>query len=176
MIPVTNVLLLNATYEPLAVIPFRRAVLLILDEKAEVVSEAADRFIRSQRLRLNMPTVVKLKHYVRVPYKSQLPLSRKAVFVRDNYKCQYCDAKAVEIDHVYPKCLGGRDTWENLVAACRDCNGRKADRTLKELNGTMQLRRKPFAPTGTNWVIIGVAAIDPDWEVYLARSPKVATA
>lgn len=166
-----KVLMLNATYEPLCVIPLRRAVVLILEDKAELVA-AADGELRSASLSVPVPTVVRLRRYVRVPYRATLALTRNALFARDRHRCQYCGDPASTIDHVHPRARGGEHRWENVVAACGPCNNRKGDRTLAELGWT--LARPPKAPVGLRWLIVGVANLDPAWEQFLEPTAPVA--
>lgn len=109
-------LVLNASMEPLAVVSARRAVVLVLASKAEVVHEDGAWF-RSERLALRAPTVVRLTRYVHVPRRVATGLSRRAVFVRDGGRCQYCGAPAEDVDHVVPRSRGGEHRWENVVAA-----------------------------------------------------------
>ncbi len=141
------VLVLNASYEPLNVVSIKRAVVLLLKEKAEVV-EAAERYLHAERLSLPYPLVIRLVQYVKIPRHFALPLTRRMVLARDQYTCQYCGARPgsseLTLDHVIPRSRGGRKTWENVVAACRRCNQRKDDRTPAEAN--MRLLRPPFRP------------------------------
>ena len=88
--------------------------------------------------------MIRLVHFVRVPYRNRVPLSRRAVFARDGHRCQYCNRAAENIDHVVPRSRGGPHTWENVVASCRPCNARKEDRLLAETD--LRLRRPPRAP------------------------------
>lgn len=157
-------LLLNASYEPLCVVPTRRAVVLVLTAKA-VVLEATDRSLHSERLTLSEPLVIRLTRYVRVPYRSRAPLSRQGVLARDGGRCQYCGNAAETLDHVVPRSKGGRHVWENLVAACRRCNHTKADRTLDELGWT--LRRAPDAPRGAQRLLLGHSRYEPAWAPFL---------
>lgn len=159
-----KVLVLNATMEPLCVVPARRAVVLVLSDKADVVHENGHMF-RSERLELVAPSVVRLRRYVHVPYRRRAALSRRGVFIRDHYACQYCGAGAENVDHVVPRSRGGAHEWENVVAACRRCNSRKKDRTPAEAH--MALLRPPFAPRAAFWLIVAVGTIDPDWQAYL---------
>ena len=131
-------LVLNATYEPLCVVPVRRAVVLVLKEKAEVLQHR-DEELHSERMSLPVPSVIRLVHFVRVPFRARAPLSRRSVFVRDGHRCQYCGAAAENIDHVIPRSRGGEHVWENVVASCRPCNAAKEDRLLSETH--MKLRR-----------------------------------
>src|SRR2546430_13065128 len=120
-------LLLNASFEPLCVVPARRAVVLVLKEKAEIVHRNGAEF-RSERRTVPVPAVIRLVHFVRVPFRATAPLSRRAVFARDGHRCQYCAGTAENLDHVLPRSRGGPHTWENVVASCRACNARKEDR------------------------------------------------
>jgi 5-methylcytosine-specific restriction endonuclease McrA len=160
---VRRTLLLNATFEPLCVVSLRRAVVLVLKGKAEIVARDVAE-LHSARLNVPCPTVVRLVHFVRVPYRSRVPLSRRAVFARDEHRCQYCNRPAENIDHVIPRSRGGEHTWENVVASCRPCNARKENRYLHETD--LRLRRPPVAPH-SSWVVTSGGPIDPAWQPYL---------
>ena len=125
------VLVLNASYEPVNITRARRAVVILVKGVA-VVEEAHDRYVH---VGLQLPCVIRLRQYRRLPSRIQT-LSRKNILIRDGYMCQYCGAKLLsgqlELEHVIPRARGGLSTWENLVAACRSCNARKADRTPAE--------------------------------------------
>ena len=99
-------LLLNASFEPLCVVPMRRAVVLVLKEKAEIV-ERNGAELHSERAIVPVPAVIRLHHFVRVPHRNRVPLSRRAIFARDGHRCQYCDRAAENIDHVVPRSRGG---------------------------------------------------------------------
>ena len=157
-------LVLNATYEPLGVVPARRAVVLVLADKAEVIHHNGEAF-RSEHLEIAVPSVIRLRYFVRVPYQRRAPLSRRAVFLRDGGRCQYCGDKAESIDHVIPRSRGGEHTWENVVAACERCNSAKRDRLLEDT--TMRLRHNPSAPQHLNWVVVSVGHVPEHWEQYL---------
>ncbi len=160
----SKALVLNATYEPLCVVPVRRAVVLVLKEKAEVL-HASDRTLHSERSAMPAPSVIRLTHFVKVPYRARAALNRRAVFARDDNRCQYCGAAAENIDHVIPRSRGGQHVWENVVAACRPCNTRKEDRLLHEVG--FSLRRRPTAPRELTWIIVAVGTVHPHWEPYL---------
>jgi 5-methylcytosine-specific restriction endonuclease McrA len=157
-------LVLNATYEPLCVVPLRRAVVLVLAEKAIVV-EASDHVMHSERLAVPIPTVVRLSRFVRVPYRREVPLTRRAVLERDAHACVYCDSRADTIDHVRPRSRGGLHVWTNVVAACARCNHRKGDRSLAEMG--WHLKAAPVQPPATVAVVMGWAVREPSWEPYL---------
>lgn len=160
----TKALVLNATFEPLCVVSARRALILVLKEKA-VVLHATDRKFHSERSALPEPSVIRLTYFVKVPFRARAALNRRAVFVRDDHRCQYCGAAAENIDHVIPRSRGGPHTWENVVAACRPCNTRKEDRFVHETG--LVLRRRPVAPQELTWVIVAVGSVHPHWEQYL---------
>jgi 5-methylcytosine-specific restriction endonuclease McrA len=165
---VQQALVLNATYEPLSVVSARRAVVLLVREKAELVEEQGGRW-SSERMSVPVPSVIRLVRYVRVPYRRRVPLNRRAVFTRDHHTCQYCGGRAENLDHVVPRSRGGSHTWENVVAACRACNTRKGDRTPDEAG--MQLGERPHAPRRHGWLLVGLAAPPhPTWQAYLAAT------
>ena len=166
-------LLLNATYEPLCVVSSRRAIVLVLAEKAETVDSAQD-VVHAETVSLSVPVVVRLTRYVRVPYPAQVPLSRRAVFTRDGQTCVYCGSSATSIDHVVPRSRGGTHTWDNVVAACRRCNTRKEDRLVHEVGLT--LRRAPSQPRERVWFLVATGGLRPDWEPYLGPASLSASA
>ncbi|WP_026198193.1 HNH endonuclease [Sciscionella marina] len=160
-------LLLNATYEPLTALPLRRAIVLLVCGKAEVVhDDPAGALLHSARLEVTVPSVIRLENYVRVPYRAKVPLTRAGVMYRDHYRCVYCCARAETIDHVIPRSRSGPHSWTNCVASCARCNHRKSDKLLSELGWT--LPRKPTAPKGPHWrLLAGVRHTDPLWLPYL---------
>ena len=129
--PHTQILVLNNSYEPINITNWKRAIVLLLKEKAHALSSR----------------VIRLVNYIRIPFAkivAHTP-SRAMIYKRDNNKCQYCGStKSLTIDHVIPKSKGGQDTWENLVVACSPCNVKKGDKLLEQTN--MKLARKPMAP------------------------------
>lgn len=157
--------MLNATYEPLGVVPRRRAVVLVLAHRAEVLHDTG-LAMHSENLTVPVPSVIRLRTYVKVPFRRRAPLNRRGVFARDGHRCQYCEGAAESIDHVIPRSKGGEHVWENVVAACRAYNVRKGDRLLAST--TMQLRRPPAAPHERTWVVVAVGSVPADWEPYLS--------
>jgi 5-methylcytosine-specific restriction endonuclease McrA len=156
-----DVLVLNADYEPLNICNVRRAIVLVYKGKAEVLHAHSNHddvpaVPEPGLLRTVRPSVVKLRSHVRRPY-TEMRVSRRSVFARDNFTCQYCGTmgKDLTLDHVRPKRHGGEMSWENLVTCCRRCNSRKADKTL-EASG-MQLMRPPRRPRCTS--AIGLAKL-----------------
>jgi 5-methylcytosine-specific restriction endonuclease McrA len=156
-------LVLNASDAPLAVVSARRAVVLVIKEKAEVVASNGLIF-RSERLQLEAPSVVRLRRCVKVPFRARAPLTRRAVFARDRWSCQYCAAAAENLDHVIPRSRGGEHVWENVVAACRRCNARKGNHLVTEAG--MRLARLPFAPADGFRLSLGNP--ETEWEPFLS--------
>lgn len=158
-------LVLNASFEPLSVVSARRATVLVLAEKVDLVAASGEQ-LHSEHLTVDVPSVVRLRQYVKVPYTRRAPLNRRAVFARDGGRCQYCGDAAESIDHVVPRAKGGPHDWDNVVAACRPCNVRKRDRLLHETS--MTLRSTPRAPSGNAWITVSVGRVPEDWEPYLS--------
>lgn len=167
-----QVLLLDNGYRPIRVTGWKRAVIMILDERAEVVHET-DKEIHSPSITLKVPSVIRLIKAVKIPLKAQIPLNRRSLALRDNNKCQYCGIHATTVDHVIPRSKGGRHSWTNLVMACKKCNEKKRDRLLEEIPD-MHLMRKPFMPDRRTWVVIGFAAKS-DWQPYLKEINLITT-
>jgi len=163
-----SVLVLNASYEPLSVVSVRRALILILKEKAELL-EAAEAVLRAQNVAYPRPLVIRLTYYVKVPRRFGLPLSRRTVMARDFYTCQYCGKQPgkaeLTIDHVIPRSRGGETTWENVVTACRRCNQKKGNRTPEEAG--MPLLRKPRQPRYLAFTLLAESGLHEVWEKYL---------
>lgn len=162
------VLVLNQDYRALSVASVERAVILVYLQKAEMVAAKADRFIHSVSTSIPWPSVVRLKRYVRVPYRKVM-LTRRNVLRRDGHRCQYCGtSENLTIDHVIPRAQGGRDTWENLVAACVPCNHRKGSRTPDQAG--MPLAKKPFRPSHVMYMRDYVGGAEEAWKPYLFAS------
>ncbi len=158
-------LVLNATFEPLSVVPARRAACLVLADKADIVADDGTR-MHSARLAVPTPSVVRLRYIVRIPFQRAMPMSRRAVFTRDDHSCQYCGGPADSIDHIVPRSRGGEHRWDNVAAACRDCNLRKRDRTPREAG--MPLARPARAPRHNTWVVVAAGVVPEAWKPYLA--------
>jgi 5-methylcytosine-specific restriction endonuclease McrA len=138
------VLVLNQNYEPINVCNARRAFVLLDRGKAEVLEDGLAA-LHSATTTFPLPSVIRLIYLVKCP-RPQMRLTRREIFLRDRYTCQYCgrQARDLTLDHVFPRHRGGRHTWENLVAACKTCNHRKAGRTPTEAR--MKLANQPFRP------------------------------
>ncbi|ROS59242.1 5-methylcytosine-specific restriction endonuclease McrA [Frigoribacterium sp. PhB160] len=161
-------LVLNAGFEPLAVVSFRRALVLVMTQKATVLAADAEHPVLGAAFSYDRPSVIVLTRYVRIPHSRSVPVSRRGVLRRDAHRCAYCGGSASTIDHVQPRSRGGADSWENLVAACLRCNNVKSDRTPAEMGWT--LRWVPKAPHGVGWVVRGTERVQPDWDEYLAAA------
>jgi len=159
-------LVLNAGYEPLAVVSFKRALVLVMNQKATIVAADETDLVRSATMTWARPSVIILRSYVRIPGR-QVPVSRRGVLRRDAQHCGYCGGHATTIDHILPRSRGGRDSWENLVACCLKCNNVKGDRTPAEMG--WRLRIQPKAPHGPTWLVRGVERSQPAWDEYLAQ-------
>jgi 5-methylcytosine-specific restriction endonuclease McrA len=159
-------LVLNAGYEPLAVVSFKRALVLVLNGKATVVAADEDHPVFGSSGAWERPSVILLTRYVRMPGARRVPVTRRGVLRRDQFHCAYCGKSATTIDHVLPRSRGGADSWENLVACCLSCNNTKGDRTPTEMGWTMRVT--PRTPHGTAWLVRGVERPQPDWREYLA--------
>ncbi len=161
------VLVLNANFEPVNVCDMRRAVNLLLAEKASLVVNGRGE-IKTVSQSFPRPSVIRLQKMVSRP-RPQLKLTRREVFRRDNYTCQYCGKKTSDltIDHVIPRHLGGRHIWTNVAAACPVCNHRKGGRLPEEAN--MRLLRKPAEPpTSARYIFGRHLAENAEWETFLS--------
>lgn len=164
-----RVLLLNATYEPLTAVSLRRAIVMLVCGKADAVhTDPSGPVIHSATATMVVPSVIRLRRYVRVPYAARVPMTRIALMHRDRFCCAYCGDRADTVDHVVPRSRGGDHCWENCVACCAACNRRKADRLLAELGWT--LRRVPTSPKGQHWRLLAmIKDLDPAWVRYLGE-------
>jgi 5-methylcytosine-specific restriction endonuclease McrA len=160
-------LVLNATYEPLAVVTGRRAAVLVMGDKADAL-EGSGRWLHAERFALEEPSVIRLRTVVRVSRARDLPISRRGVFLRDEDRCQYCGDRAETLDHVVPRSRGGLHIWENVVAACRPCNVTKADRLLAETR--LRLGRDPIRPRRLSWVSVAVGQVPDQWRPWLSHA------
>lgn len=144
----TRSLLLNASYEPMRIVTWQKALILWFQDKVEVLEYHAS-FVRSVSLKLKLPSVLKLKTYVRPKNFHAVRFCRENVYIRDNYTCQYCgvkySTKHLTLDHVVPASQNGPKNWTNVTTACRDCNQRKANRTPRTAN--MPLLKEPIVPS-----------------------------
>jgi len=172
-----KVLILNQTFEPLHICTARRAVVLLFAGKAERI-EDHPQVMRSPSLTIQVPSVIRLHHFIRQPAVPMLSFNKKNILKRDAYTCQYCGQNGGErmtIDHVIPRSLGGRTIWENVVSACRACNLRKGNKTLNEMD--MRLLRKPTRPRSASYLgILAHASYHYEqWRKYLPAEADAPT-
>src|SRR5919108_4432860 len=161
-----QVLVLNASYEPLNVCSVRRAHVLVYKGKAEVI-EALERPLRAATDTYPWPHVIRLVTYVHVPRAAQRKISRRALFARDNWRCVYCGSVGgrLTLDHVVPRSRGGDSVWENVVTSCAPCNLRKGNRLLHE--ASMELRALPRPPAPVLFIRLAAPDIPTRWQPYL---------
>ena len=162
-----QVLVLNASYEPLNVTTVRRAHVLVFKGKAEVVEEL-DRPLNAASSTFPWPHVIRLVTYVRVPRAVQRKISRRALFARDGWRCVYCGTSGgrLTLDHVVPRSRGGESSWENVVTSCASCNHKKGNRLLEETQMTLAFVPRPPAPA--LFIQIAAPRIPDGWQPYLA--------
>ena len=162
-----RVLVLNATYEPINVCTVRRAVVLLLKDKAELI-ERAEFELHSTSTTMARPVVIRLVSYVRIPRDThRRKITRRAVFARDDWTCQYCGARSnLTVDHVVPRSKGGTSSWENIVASCAPCNRRKGDALPRQAG--MRLFRQPRSPNPSVFIHVASPTIPSAWRQYLA--------
>jgi 5-methylcytosine-specific restriction endonuclease McrA len=166
----TRVLVLNASYEPINVCTVRRAAVLVLKERAELL-EHGEGALHSERMVMERPCVIRLMRYVRIPRDvHRRKITRKAVLARDAYTCQYCgrQASGLTVDHVIPRSRGGDSVWENIVASCAPCNRKKGNRLPREVS--MHPRSHPKPPGPTVFIRIASPRIPVAWEPYLVTA------
>ena len=167
------VLVLNQSYEPINVCNVRRAFVLLFRGKAEAL-EYNHAVVRTVQQTYPCPSVIRLLYLIRRPW-PKARLTRREVFLRDQYTCQYCGTKTRELtlDHVLPRHCGGSHSWENLVSACKACNHRKGGRTPREAH--MSLIRQPRTPKGTSlYIFYEHVESYKEWERFLPELERVA--
>jgi 5-methylcytosine-specific restriction endonuclease McrA len=168
-VSVGRVLVLNATYEPINVCSVRRAVVLLLKEKAELL-ERATWELHAESTTVPRPVVIRLVSYVRVPRDThKRKITRRAVFARDSWTCQYCGSRSnLTVDHVIPRSKGGLSTWENIVASCAPCNRRKGDLLPHQVR--MHPRNAPRTPRPEVFIHVASPTIPAAWRQYLPQA------
>ena len=164
-----RVLVLNATFEPINVCSVRRAVVLLLKEKAELL-ERASWDLHAESTTMPRPVVIRLVAYVRVPRDThKRRITRRAVFARDGWTCQYCGSRSnLTVDHVIPRSKGGASSWENIVASCAPCNRRKGDHLPRQVG--MHPRTKPRTPRPEVFIHVASPTIPSAWKQYLPQA------
>lgn len=169
---VVRTLVLNASNEPLSVVAARRAIVLLYRKRADLVARS-DRTWHAESVSFTVPSVIRLRRYVPVPYQRSMPISRRAIFLRDDHRCQYCGRRAENIDHVIPKVQGGKHVWENVVASCQRCNSRKGGRTPSQAG--LVLIRAPARPGRFDWVYVAAGGhTDHTWHPFISEQLSAA--
>ena len=149
---IVGCLALNSSFEPLTMVPLRRALRLVIDGKAEIVEADDERLVRSERMALPRPAVIRLKAFVHVPRRFRRQVTNTFLFARDRYRCQYCGRTSTELkqretltrDHLIPISRGGNNEWTNVVTACSPCNTRKSNHLPEEIG--MHPLSRPLEP------------------------------
>ncbi len=165
-----KVLLINASYEPIHAVVWRRALKMFFLGKVEILEVYPGRVIRSVSTSLALPSVVRLKHYLRLN-RRPVRFSRMNIFIRDNFCCQYCgrrfDQRELTYDHVTPRSMNGHTDWDNIVTCCHTCNKRKGGRTPRQ--ASMHLIRRPSMPTWYHFISFTLNRMDTpeSWRPYL---------
>ncbi|MGQ9676709.1 MAG: HNH endonuclease [Chloroflexota bacterium] len=167
-----SVLVLNQNYEPLNVCNTRRAFVLVSRGKAEVLEHSLSGVLRTPNREYPQPSVIRMIYLIKRP-RPKVKLTRREIFLRDGYTCQYCGTRSrdLTIDHVIPRRHGGKHTWENLVSACRACNHRKGGKTLEEAK--MKLLHLPHQPRASSYYVLHQHLLNysewkkfiPEWEM-----------
>ena len=160
-----SVLVLNTNYAPMDICTAKRAICLYYNEKVDIL-ESYKEDVHSPSITLSLPSIVRLKDYVK-HNQMDVILTRRNLLVRDNYECQYCGSKKspLTMDHVKPKKQGGKDSWENLVAACQNCNRKKGNRTPDEAK--MPLKRIPMKRNKIHYFQQFISTHQGSWKPYL---------
>lgn len=164
-----RVLKLNADYQPMEIITWRKAIELWWDDKVEIVTDYEDFQLKSVSITMNCPAVVRMLQYC--GWRRKVKCTRNNIMRRDKWTCQYCGIKPgtadLNLDHVVPRSRGGKTTWDNVVTSCIKCNSRKADKTPSEAN--MKLNSEPRRPSGHDWMklLVAVPKTPDAWRDYL---------
>jgi 5-methylcytosine-specific restriction endonuclease McrA len=165
-----RVLVLNASYEPINVCTVRRAAVLVLKQRAEVL-EHSEWALHAESLTMPRPVVIRLITYVHIPRDAHSrKITRRAIFARDSWTCQYCGSErgTLTIDHVVPRSKGGSSAWDNIVTCCAPCNRRKGDRLPRQAG--MHPRHAPRPPSPTLFVHVAMTRIPDAWQQYLVAA------
>lgn len=165
----SRVLLLNSDYEPLNICTLHRAIKMIIVNKADVLHYSGDTFVSGGGLSFEIPSVIRLNYKAKKKFRSEFKVSRYGIYARDNFSCQYCGQKHIDLtlDHIYPKHLGGVTSWQNLVTSCKKCNYKKAGKTLEKSG--MNLLSNPKVPRYSFSTILSKHkdSIDENWKYYI---------
>ncbi|MCG8606000.1 HNH endonuclease [bacterium] len=165
----TQVLVLNASYEPIHICGIKRAIILIVKGMARSEQDTHV-VIRSPSTVMPIPAVIRLAHFVHIPYRKKA-YSKKHIYLRDSYTCQYCNTigkpNDLTLDHILPQSRGGRSVWENLVTSCKKCNTKKGDQTPKEAGMFISNKPKPLSSYFYLHLVRSKARDNIYWRKYL---------
>lgn len=163
-----KVLVLNQDFSAISVCTVPKAFLLVYLNKAELVAEVENQKLRSISADYPLPSIIRLHSYVHIPYRNGIVLNRQNIFRRDSSMCTYCGSgKDLTLDHVMPRSRGGKSSWDNLITACKSCNGKKGDFTPEEAN--MHMRMKPFKPNFVMFLRDFSDKVREEWLLYLGK-------
>lgn len=163
-----KVLVLNMDYNPINVTTLQRGFKLVFKGKAEILTHEVSKPITTERKKYKRPTVIRLLRYISVPFR-KVKLNRQNVFKRDDHKCVYCGSKDnLTLDHLIPKCRGGKNTWFNLVTSCGGCNVKKdnKDVDLFLIENNLKMSHQPFKPTYL-YFVEKIKEVNPDWRRFV---------
>jgi 5-methylcytosine-specific restriction endonuclease McrA len=163
-----KVLVLNQDYSALSVCSVYKAIVLLIRQKAEIVSDVERETFNTISHKFPYPSIIRLNRYVNLPYRSGVVLNRQNIFKRDNSQCQYCGStRDLTLDHVMPRSRGGKSTWDNLITACKSCNSRKGDLTPAEAG--MPIKQQPYKPSFVMFMRDFSGYVADDWKIYLGQ-------
>lgn len=151
----TNVAVLNSDFTYIGMIPWERSIVLLYQGKAETIKETDTVIYNQDRSHsFIVPRIIRLVSFVKSLYNNKIPYSKRNIFVRDNHTCQYCekslDPVDCTVDHIIPKALGGKSSWENCVCSCKRCNNIKGDTPLNHTH--LKLRKPPVRPSAADFI------------------------
>jgi 5-methylcytosine-specific restriction endonuclease McrA len=165
-----QVLVLNQDFRALTTTSAYKAFVLLFLEKADMISPADNFVFRTVSTSYPVPSIIRLKDYVHIPYKG-IVLTRLNIFKRDNFQCQYCGStQDLTLDHVMPRSRGGATSWENLSTACKKCNSKKGSLTPEEAR--MPLAHKPYKPSFIMFLREHNGSVDQQWLTYLGTKKE----
>lgn len=164
---IDKVLVLNLDFTPLTICSVNRAFLLVFLNKADMIEADNNQYLRSARNTYSKPTIIRIKNYINIPYRS-IVLTRQNIFKRDDHECQYCGVNNdLTLDHLIPRSKGGKSTWINLVTACKTCNSKKGSLSPDKVG--MKLKREPFRPSYLMFLKLSIGTLRSEWVPYLKK-------
>jgi len=168
-----DTLVLDTQGFPFAFVTWQRAVNLYFQDRATVVTDDAERILRSPSFEMGLPRVIRLRNHISRKLRLKVPMTRRNIAIRDNSSCQYCgrvlETPEYTIDHVVPRARGGHSEWSNLAVACVVCNKRKSNLLPHEAG--LVLRQKPYEPSQFDPRFnfrLRIRVMRPEWQAYKA--------